>query len=270
MVETEPELTTYTVAAFTEPSTPSLRMARDRVAWASKRLTELARLNADLGRANDEDSLILTIAKAAVDRATWERGGRPDVHLDWSRANRDAFQVDVHLLGSEVLNHSRTALDYVAFSLAWLDAGRQFAHTKFPFVKDAAAWRKESKSALRGVSPSHVLRLEAYQPFAGCAWSGKLRDLNNRDKHQFAVAVSADQTVWLPRDFSAITLDEIPGQPDGLRVRTSGQLAEIVLPDRAAAIPALREIVQGVAGVIVDLQGDFGESVGLVETHVPV
>lgn len=107
---------------------------------------------------------------------------------DWNWHGTDAARA-LTLLSSEVLHHARIALDYCAYHVVWLDSGNPSDGTKFPLVRNRNRWGKERRNAIPGVSDEHLSWIHEVQPFEGVAWSRKLMELSNRDKHRMAVEV---------------------------------------------------------------------------------
>ncbi|MBI3595896.1 MAG: hypothetical protein HY203_01935 [Nitrospirae bacterium] len=94
------------------------------------------------------------------------------------------------VLIGEVVYNLRAALDYLVFLLAAIDSGQLQEQTQFPIIDDEKDFSAQIKSRLKGVSSQHVAAIRSLQPFAGCAWTGELRDLSNPDKHRHLIAVA--------------------------------------------------------------------------------
>ena len=122
------------------------------------------------------------------------------------------------ILASEALHHIRTALDYVAYNIAWLDAGVPNQDTQFLLVDTRAEWLKAARGRrLQGVSSEHLVWMEEVQPFRSVAWSRSLRRLSNTDKHRVAVDLRPYYEVRFPMDQA---VDDPLGDPEwfGFRV----------------------------------------------------
>jgi hypothetical protein len=92
--------------------------------------------------------------------------------------------LELAALVGEVIYNLRAALDYVVFELAAADSGRTQHGTQFPIEDRPEKFRKRRKTFLLGVSDAHVSQIEALQPYRGIAWTAKLRELSNPDKHR--------------------------------------------------------------------------------------
>ncbi len=97
------------------------------------------------------------------------------------------FQV---VLG-DVLHNIRTALNYLAVTLAQYDSGQKEVGktVQFPIDNSPKVFAQHRPTYLKGVSDEHVTQIERFQPYMGCDWMGVLRDLSNMDKHKALVVV---------------------------------------------------------------------------------
>lgn len=241
---------------------PSMRTARQRISWASLRHGHLAAMAEELRQANDETALTLTISREA-----YEKGEDTDAKLDWSGYNRPKFgDWEVQLVASEVIHHARTTLDYVAYNLSWHYSRRQRTGTAFPIAADRSNW-STAKKALKGLPARVVGRVEAFQPYAGTAWTGALQRLSNDDKHKFVFAVTTGPGITFR--IAPDTVEEIPDQPDRLRIKVEHYDADVFITEVEPMVPALWEILLGVCDVIDEFQSDLGESIPLTITPPP-
>ncbi|MGC0272392.1 hypothetical protein ACO0LV_05285 [Pseudactinotalea sp. Z1739] len=162
----------------------------------------------------------------------------------------------VTVLASEVIHHSRAALDYCAHNAAWVDSGVRNLETQFPFESTPEKWNRRRKSPwLRGVSDEHVAWIDAVQPYRGVEWSKNLQRLSNHDKHRVSIHV-------LPA--YRVTLDPHRREPDPLGepeyegLEVTDRVIELLIGDAFAdeeedlveASATLWQIVKGVAGVV--------------------
>jgi len=165
----------------------------------------------------------------------------------------------IGILAGEALYNLRAALDYLVFGLAWLDCGSQQDDTQFPIVDNPRRWSRAVQRWMRGVSAEHIDRIVPYQPFSGCTWTRKLRDLSNPDKHRSLTAVEAHYGFGFRIDPERLT--PVPDDPDRLFVPVFDQSAEIYFWTREDTVVAtLRGLVAEVGRVLDKFQGDFGES----------
>jgi hypothetical protein len=100
------------------------------------------------------------------------------------------FPWEIPFIVSDCVHNLRAALDYLMFELAREDSGDPHPeYTEFlicPLKKfnEHRVARDNNKGPLRYLSPSHVHRIEAYQPYMGVTWTETLRTLSNQDKHR--------------------------------------------------------------------------------------
>jgi hypothetical protein len=148
----------------------------------------------------------------------------------------------VNVVIGEAIQNLRTALDYLVYGLAWLDSGTHHDQTQFPIADHESAFESQ-RHRLAGVSDSHVAKIRALQPFAGCGWTGSLRDRSNQDKH-WALQVTVAQ--------GSVTATNI-GQPDfetELEVR-------LLFEDDTNIVEWLNEQITNVRRVLSGFRGDF-------------
>lgn len=90
-------------------------------------------------------------------------------------------------LTGEICYNLRTALDYLVFELAKLDTGTPQNGTQFPIMDAQKDFVGRGNAMLNGVNPAHVACIERLQPYNGCDWARRLRDLSNADKHRHLI-----------------------------------------------------------------------------------
>ena len=98
----------------------------------------------------------------------------------------------------EICYNLRSALDYMVYELAVLDSGADVEGTQFPIEdkKKGFEWRVGG-GWLKGLNTAHLALVENLQPYSGCDWTSKLRDLSNPDKHRSLVATQADHELTI-------------------------------------------------------------------------
>jgi hypothetical protein len=232
---------------------PNFFRAGQRAERAAVQLNELSRLANEAIERIRRDPLVLTI-----DRQTYERRDPPEIKIKHSKfATRDTIR-DARLLGSEIVNHLRTALDYVVYDLAWLDSGSPKEKTRFPIQTTEVGYGDVARKAMRGVSPEHRAVVRTYQPFEGCEWTETLARLSNSDKH------SEPMTVDLTHSFKMQLSDEHvspdPDDPSRLIIDAQDQTFTLLLSDGRDAATVLRDLTQHVAGVINRFRAEIGAS----------
>lgn len=85
---------------------------------------------------------------------------------------------------AEIVDHLRSALDYLVFEVAGEDSGEPQSGTQFIIADTPADFARQVKRRLRGMSPENRSIIESYQPYCGYPWLAQLRDLSNPGKHQ--------------------------------------------------------------------------------------
>lgn len=171
------------------------------------------------------------------------------------------------LLASEVLHHARTALDYCAYHVVWLDGGRPRDDTKFPLVEDRDRWGKEKRKALPGITSEHAAWIEEVQPFASVDWARNLLELSNRDKHRMAVEVVPIYRCRVNR--GKLFADPV-GDPDFWGFAVDDPRLDLTIapamrqnPGEGAGLPldvTLAEILQGVTNLVNRFLAEAGYS----------
>ncbi len=232
---------------------PTLRGAKVRLTRAAARHMELQALE-HAGK-TDPQSIRLT-----ADRAEWEAGEPLRPTIDWSRARRIDL-THAKLLTSEIVQHLRAALDYLAYNLVWLDAGppdrgRERA-IHFPVVRSETRWKSEANGRLPGVTREHLATIREYQPFAGCGWTATLADLAMIDRHRFVLDVFREYSGTFANSRETVSVD--PEDPTRVVVDVGEVDFRFMLPDEQPAVEALATLSREAALLVWRIQGDFGE-----------
>jgi hypothetical protein len=139
----------------------------------------------------------------------------------------------------------RAALDFMTVMLARFDSGsNEFDHiSQFPIDDFPDKFPGHRKSYLKGISDEHIAFFERYQPYKGCNWMKRLRDLSNTGKHIDLVLVRTDYsrlfgTTWE----NGGEYDEAEGSVNGYEVHVEEITAEITFPDGTPVVDALKVI----------------------------
>lgn len=106
--------------------------------------------------------------------------------------NETYFGLRIPILIGEIAYNLKSALDYLVYKLARLDAGAEQKGTQFPIVSCQKDWPANAGRLLKGVNNSHRTQIERLQPYNGVDWTGILRDINNPDKHRYLVPTAGD------------------------------------------------------------------------------
>lgn len=91
---------------------------------------------------------------------------------------------DVAVITGEAIQDLRSALDYLAFELAYLDSRVINKRTQFPIDKLPNEFAAHRRNYMKGIKDAHVAVIERFQEYARCHWAPLLRDLSNEDKHR--------------------------------------------------------------------------------------
>lgn len=232
---------------------PSLRGAKVRLMRAVARHMELQALEHE-GQ-TDPQPIRLT-----ADRAAWEAGEPLRPTIDWSQA-RPVDLTHAKLLTSEIVQHLRAALDYLAYNLVWLDSGPpdrgRERSIHFPVVRNEARWKAEANGRLPGVTREHLAILREYQPFAACTWTARLANLAMIDRHRFVLDVFREYSGTFSNTAETVSVD--PDNSTQVVVDVGNLDFRFMLPDEKPAVETLAMLSREASLLIWRLQGDFGE-----------
>jgi hypothetical protein len=176
------------------------------------------------------------------------------------------FGMRVGTLVGEICYNLRCALDYLVYALAELDTGSPQKNTQFPIINSTKEFAGRGKTMLVGVNAVHVAAIERLQPYMGCAWTGRLRDISNMDKHRHLVPGEGDNKItvhsWLEREadwsriygFQRKAKHPLTGEAVDVKVHIA---SEVTFADGAPIINTLHEIKSGVAYCLADFKPEF-------------
>ena len=167
-------------------------------------------------------------------------------------------------LVGEISYNLRSALDYLVYALAELDSKAPQKGTQFPIMDAAKDFAGRGKAMLIGVNAVHIAAIERLQPYNGCHWSGRLRDLSNMDKHRHIVPggglVQITVHSGLEKDLNRCcgverkTPHPLTGEEVDVKVFVSG---EIQFEDGSSVVDTIHEIESGVADTLRHFERDF-------------
>jgi hypothetical protein len=100
------------------------------------------------------------------------------------------------------------------------DSGNATPRTQFVIADSEERW-EDQRWRLKGVGPGHQDAIKRYQPFAGCQWTGLLRDLNNPDKHRTLTSVYVEFSGELRIDWTQA--EPVPDDPERLGLQIPSQ-----------------------------------------------
>lgn len=156
------------------------------------------------------------------------------------------------ILASEVIYNLRSALDYLVYEMSVLDFHGQVEEKIPQFVIEdrPGGWRK-NKSRLRFLNDLHQARIKELQPFKGCQWTGRLRDLSNPDKHRSLHLLRLHTSEWWS---DAGQAEPITSDIEDMPADT--QLI-IAFSDGSPVEETLKELIDNVTSVLADFESEF-------------
>lgn len=219
----------------------------ERVARAGEHLADLRR------RAS-------RICEAKLDSVSIERrpgrvrlpGGREvDAVIGTAKFPIEPVPVIISILVGEIIYHLRTALDYLIYELAQLDAKEVIKMTQFPIEEHENGFKGRRNTFLKGVSDEHVAAIKHLQPFDGCQWTRVLRELSNSDKHRHHTIVT-----------SPVNVAPAPGSTEailaGQAVDVKGDVSvSILFSDGPPVVDKLEQLQFEVAQVLDTFKPEF-------------
>jgi hypothetical protein len=254
-----PENRTYQmVPSFKGDESPSLEPSKHRISRAVQRLNELRDVIE-----NVRARALSTPAIIRVERRLVDAGERPPLDIEWQHTPEDThLQQQARLLTGETVYHLRTAFEYLAYHLVWLDNGRPFRGSAFPIVKDTdpKKWMK-AKERIPGLTPVHLQQIRSLQPFAGCSWTGELSTLSNADKHRSPLRIRIPTVAVMPLTPPVLVPD--PMDQTHYIVEAPAPPVEVTTNDGRDLHQLLRQITQRVAETVNSFCPDFGEPADL-------
>lgn len=154
------------------------------------------------------------------------------------------------LIGETVQN-LRAALDYLVYELCCFDSKSIVDGTQFVIVDSEKDFVRESKRRFKGMSGEHIAMFQQLQPYAGCNWTGIVRDLSNPDKHRQLTAVRHPVGLTIP-----------PGSTDAILAgksvdRNAGLSIEITFSNGAPVIEQLEQLVSEVDEILHIFEGQL-------------
>ena len=153
----------------------------------------------------------------------------------------------------EVIQHLRSALEYLVYALTCYDAKSIIERTQFPVADCEKAFEKLlGRYHLKGnLHPEHIAMIERLQPYMGCNWTKWLAEFSNPDKHKTLTAVA-----------SPVTFSPSPGSTEAIladkKVNMEGDIAiRITFSDGTPVIEGLEQLVSQVAETLNAFNSEF-------------
>jgi hypothetical protein len=222
---------------------PSLAHAYAKVRWAHKQLKELEVLCSNRSKVVKTKVSHLKIINKLPKHSS---------NLFTVPNSRVPFLFQI--LTGQIVNGLRSALDYLIANLAEIDSGAAKRRTQFPVEHDGTGFLGRKATFLKGLSSNHIAAIERLQPYNGCAWTRRMADLSNVDKHNALIPTKMDF-------LCGAQLDPIKGtkaHPSRYKVRMHiTPTVYISVGKEFALVEALREIETGVTQTLGSFQAEF-------------
>jgi hypothetical protein len=174
-----------------------------------------------------------------------------------------------HIIGiliGEVCYNLRTALDYLVFELIKLDTGCVKDFTQSPIVDSKDKFRGWKKGNGRGFNATHIACIEILQPYKGCNWTKRLRELSNPDKHRELIPIGGSIRIHAYARATTAHFDDVretsittakhpvTGANVDVKIHFAGN---IQLADGTPIIETLEEIKSQIANTLAAFKPDF-------------
>jgi hypothetical protein len=234
---------------------PTLRPAQQRVLDASRRIDDLHRLLEEMD----------AHARANPMRVTFPAEQQFDdpstiaPRVEWGGTHSTQRLNEARMLTSEVIHHLRTALEYLAFQLVWLDTGNPHMKSGFPMCKKSQEWEATLKRQVPGLTPAHQRVIKKLQPFRHCRWVTRLQELSNQDKHRYVLTMNTllgGRFTWSPKD-----AHRDPADPSRCRIDLpSSEPLRVEIQGGGDVIEVLTWISRETAELLNSLVSDFSET----------
>jgi hypothetical protein len=163
----------------------------------------------------------------------------------------------IGVLVGEIVYNLRAALDYLIYELAFLDSGSIQDGTQFPIEDHEKGWLSRLKGKMikgryvpgwvEHLSVEHQAAIKTLQPYFGCQWTKRLREISNPDKHK---RLSITRTHPVKQTIVTRRIDS------SMDVET-GMIPKVTFDDGAFVLETLQVLQQRVAEVIDSFKPEF-------------
>lgn len=116
----------------------------------------------------------------------------------------------------------------------------------------------------KGVNPTHVAAIERLQPFNGCNWTKRLRDISNPDKHRELVQHLGESRIhfWAGWDTDLdrihdAALRQATHPTRGVVEMKVHVAINVTFSDGSPVIETIQEIKRGVRQTLTDFNPEF-------------
>ncbi len=151
------------------------------------------------------------------------------------------------ILVGETIYNLRASLDYLVYELAIVDTGMIQDCTQFPIENSKQKWHRRTDTSLKGLSIKHQAMIERLQPYNGCNWTKRLRELSNPDKHRTICIIRLGPII---HDTHTAILNNAVQMYSYLS-------ADIAFDDRTPVLETLEEFVVEVVKVLEEFKSEF-------------
>jgi hypothetical protein len=182
-----------------------------------------------------------------------------------TRGNETHWCLLIPILTGEIIYNLRSALDYLVFKLAQLDSGVEQEGTQFPIVDAQKDWPSNVGRLLKGVNNAHVVAIERLQPYNGCDWSRRLRDLSNPDKHRHLIVTGGNGDFFVHSSlvtnlsgclgYEREAPHPVPGQAL-VKVKVDFR-GKVTFRDGSPIVGTIKQIEAGVANTLATFKPEF-------------
>jgi len=157
------------------------------------------------------------------------------------------------VIAGEVLYNLRAALDYLVYALCTKDAGSGHDGTQFPIEDSPDGFSGNVARFLNGLNAAHVALIERLQPYNGCDWTRRLRDLSVPDQHGHIQALTTQVSLVSP--FGVEPADvSAPSDEVDMEVKLA---LSVAFRDGTRVIETLEQIKHHVASTLEQFKSEF-------------
>lgn len=157
----------------------------------------------------------------------------------------------------EAVYNLRAALDYMIYSLAHLDSGKEQERTQFPICSTVGNFQNAIRRGnLNGLNPAHTVAIEDLQPYRGGRWLEVLASVSNPDKHKHLIPSRAPPSGIISGTMNLSGGDAKP-EPSEMVVQFSSTRV-ILFADGTPVVLTLDALRSHVTDVINQFRPEFG------------
>ena len=155
----------------------------------------------------------------------------------------DRVYYDAIRVISESLFHSRAALDYIVFRLAWHNKGSEQDYTQFPICEHKTYFdkvRTKPNSPMQFLTVEQIAIIEQVQPYNRFPVMALLNRISNHDKHRgFTLTAGEMLRRLVPAADTKGSRYGVPSEHEGMEYHV---LLDVLLDDGMPAVDTLRTL----------------------------